>query len=316
MIQIALSLLSSALETGAEHIHKFESLLELAKDDLCKNLVALLSAERVSTFASALWISYIIIVTQRKHIKHQLEIFLMRLIDVVSSESQRITYEHKELVLEMIVRLYKIPGFVSQLFLNYDCDMYAQDVFEDLCKMLAKGALPLSGLYSTHLLSLDALLTIINGIENQCRKESKSKSNGIKQSKMSDNENTKHSGDSSNQSLDDSAYSVASHEELLTVKQKKKIINAATSQFNTKPSKGVAYMQEMNLFQTPMDPVEVGNFMRENPHLDKKQIGEYVSNRKNIEVLEAFVTSFQFAGLRVDESLRVFLESFRLEALS
>ena len=313
MIQISLSLLSSALETGAEHIHKFESLLELVKDDLCKNLVALLSAERVSTFASALWISYIIIVTQRKHIKHQLEIFLMRLIDVVSSESQRITYEHKELVLEMIVRLYKIPGFVSQLFLNFDCDMYAQDVFEDLCKMLAKNALPLSsGLYSTHLLSLDALLTIINGIENQCRKETKSKSNSETKSKMSEQESSKHSKESSTISLDDGSQSLTTHEELLAVKQRKKIVNAATAQFNTKPAKGVAYMQEMKQFQTPMDPVEVGNFMRENPHLDKKQIGEYVSNRKNIEVLEAFVTSFQFAGLRVDESLRVFLESFRL----
>lgn len=312
MIQIALSLLSSALETGAEHIHKFESLLELVKDDLCKNLVALLSAERVSTFAAALWISYIIIVTQRKHIKHQLEIFLMRLIDLVSSESQRVTYEHKELVLEMIVRLYKIPGFVSQLFLNFDCDMYAQDVFEDLCKMLAKNALPLSGLYSTHLLSLDALLTIINGIESQCRKDTKSKPNIETKSKVSQAQESKSSNEKSNDSLDDSAYSVASHEELMTVKERKKIINTATSQFNVKPAKGVAYMQEMSLFQTPMDPVEVGLFMRENPHLDKKQIGEYVSNRKNIEVLEAFVTSFQFSGLRVDESLRVFLESFRL----
>ena len=94
--------------------------------------------------------------------------------------------------------------------------------------------------------------------------------------------------------------------------KKKKIVNKGTSDFKDNPSKGIAYMQEMNLFQTPMDPVEVGTFMRENPHLDKKQIGEYVSKRKNLEVLEAFVCSFEFAGLRVDESLRQFLESFRL----
>ena len=56
----------------------------------------------------------------------------------------------------------------------------------------------------------------------------------------------------------------------------------------------------------------MATFVRENPHLDKKQIGEYVSNRKNLEILEAFVTSFDFAGLRIDEALRAFLESFRL----
>ena len=41
MVQIALSLLATALETGAEHLDKFESLLALVKDDLARNLVQL-----------------------------------------------------------------------------------------------------------------------------------------------------------------------------------------------------------------------------------------------------------------------------------
>ena len=71
-------------------------------------------------------------------------------------------------------------------------------------------------------------------------------------------------------------------------------------------------MQECGLIKTPVDTAEVAAFMRQNPHLDKKQIGEYISNRKNLAVLEAFVRSFDFVGLRVDESLRQFLEAFRL----
>ena len=139
MIQVALTLLSAALETGASHLHKFDSLLELAKDDLPRNLIALLKSERVSIFSSALWISYLLIVTQRKHLKYQIELFLIRLIEVVSSESNaKISYEHKELVLEMIVRLFKVPGFITQLYFNYDCDMYTHNVFEDLIKMLSK----------------------------------------------------------------------------------------------------------------------------------------------------------------------------------
>ena len=58
------------------------------------------------------------------------------------------------------------------------------------------------------------------------------------------------------------------------------------------------------LWSTPLDPKQVATFVRENPHLDKKQIGEYVSNRKNLEILEAFVLSFDFGGLRLDEALR------------
>ena len=89
MIQIALHLIATALETGAEHLDKFESLLLLVKDDLARNLVSLLSAERIGTFSSALWVSFMMFENQRDHLKFQLEIFLNKLIEVVCTESQR-----------------------------------------------------------------------------------------------------------------------------------------------------------------------------------------------------------------------------------
>ena len=61
-----------------------------------------------------------------------------------------------------------------------------------------------------------------------------------------------------------------------------------------------------------MDPQEVAVFLRENPLLDKRAIGDYISNRKHSEILHAFVCSFDFHRLRIDEALRIFLESFRL----
>ena len=146
--------------------------------------MSLLSSERIGTFSSALWISYMMFESQRKHLKYQTEIFLNRLIEVVCSEQQKITYEHKELALEIVVRFYRIPGFQTQLYLNFDCDMYTSNIFEDLTKMLSKNAFPVTGLYSTHFLSLDALLTVIESIEAQCQrrmvnsKEDKSVSSG------------------------------------------------------------------------------------------------------------------------------------------
>ena len=61
-----------------------------------------------------------------------------------------------------------------------------------------------------------------------------------------------------------------------------------TEQFNAKPSKGVAYLQEHGLLASPLDPHEVATLLRENPRLDKKQIGEYISAKKNAAVLDAF----------------------------
>ena len=98
----------------------------------------------------------------------------------------------------------------------------------------------------------------------------------------------------------------------MKLKEKKRQITTTTEIFNNKPSKGVTYMQESGLIKTPLDEDELAQFLRTNPHLDKKQLGEYISKRDNNAVLSAFVKSFDFHGLRIDEALRIFLEAFRL----
>ena len=66
------------------------------------------------------------------------------------------------------------------------------------------------------------------------------------------------------------------------------VYQTGTEQFNVKPSKGIAYLQDQGLFASPLDPTEVVVFLKENPKLDKKQIGEFVSNKKNGRIIEAF----------------------------
>lgn len=112
----------------------------------------------------------------RTHLKFQLELYLTKLIEIITSDSLKVTYEHKEITLDNIIQLWRIPGFVTELYLNYDCSLYCINLYEDLTKLLAKNAFPAtSGVYHTHLLSLDALLTVIEGIERHCIEKSKGK---------------------------------------------------------------------------------------------------------------------------------------------
>lgn len=112
----------------------------------------------------------------RTHLKFQLEFYLTKLIEIITSDSLKVTYEHKELALDNIVQLWRIPGLVTELYLNYDCDMYCTNLYEDLTKLLAKNAFPASsGIYHTHLLSLDALLTVIESIEAHANEKNKGK---------------------------------------------------------------------------------------------------------------------------------------------
>lgn len=89
--------------------------------------------------------------------------------ELIVSEQSKVTYEQKEIALETVVQFLRIPGLSAELYLNYDCDLYLSNLFEELTKMLSKNAFPVAGLTSTHVLSLDALLSIIDHIELECQ---------------------------------------------------------------------------------------------------------------------------------------------------
>lgn len=60
-------------------------------------------------------------------------------------------------------------------------------------------------------------------------------------------------------------------------------------EFNKKPKKGIEFLQEAGLLSMPLVPAELVYYMKENPKFDKKIIGDYIGDRKNVKVLEAFV---------------------------
>ncbi|XP_066139607.1 Golgi-specific brefeldin A-resistance guanine nucleotide exchange factor 1 [Euwallacea fornicatus] len=316
MIHLGLTLLTVAFEVGADNIGKHATLLALVKDDLCRNLFCLLTTERISIFAADLQVSFLMFESLRRHLKFQMEKCLSKLMEIIVSDNQKVTYEHKEVALDNILQLWRIPGFVNELYLNYDCDMYCTNLYEDLSKLLSKNALSaMNGVWHTHLLSLDALITVMEGIETHCS-EAKSL-NGVSVDTRSiaseGSEPMEHIGNiiSKNNRVK-YASEIPPLNDLLARKSIKKWLPQGTDHFNTKPKKGVQFFQEHGVLKSELDCHEIAMFLRENPSLDKKMIGEYISNRNNLNILEAYVKTFNFEGVRIDEALRSFLEAFRL----
>ncbi|XP_041424775.1 Golgi-specific brefeldin A-resistance guanine nucleotide exchange factor 1 isoform X3 [Xenopus laevis] len=363
MIHMGLQLITAALESAP--IENYVSLLGLVKDELCRHLFQLLSIERLNLYAASLRACFLLFEGMREHLKFQLEMYIKKLMDIITIENPKMPYEMKEMALEAIVQLWRIPSFVTELYINYDCDYYCSNLFEDLTKLLSKNAFPVSGqLYTTHLLSLEALLTVIDSTESHCQAKNLSSVSQDKKEtgKLSGDlsEGTKDSGNSNEHSIEVNTFTVnpedgsrpptSGHlmadkmnlgvqeteyssdaaekkslkmpqrfscflpavQELNDIKNKKKLLLTGTEQFNQKPKKGVQFLQEKDLLATPMDNSEVAQWLRDNPRLDKKMIGEFVSDRKNLDLLESFVGTFHFQGLRVDEALRLYLEAFRL----
>ncbi|XP_033956414.1 Golgi-specific brefeldin A-resistance guanine nucleotide exchange factor 1 isoform X2 [Pseudochaenichthys georgianus] len=365
MMHMGLQLLTVALESA--HFTNYQSLLGLVKDELCRHLFQLLSVDRMNLYASSIRVCFLLFESMRVHLKFQLEMYLKKLMDIITSENMKMPYELKEMALEALVQLWRIPSFVTELYINYDCDFYFSNLFEDLTKLLSKNAFPVSGqLYTTHLLSLEALLTVIDSTEAHCQVKvlNSSAQQDHTDTLQAEGENSRDGTDTTtdlnrqgstnglslpqaedapvcpptsghlmaekmrlgreDQGDYDPAEKSASKkpqrfssclpdsQELMDIRTKKKLLITGTEQFNQKPKKGIQFLQEKGLLGNPIDNNQVAQWLRENPRLDKKMIGEFVSDRKHMELLDSFVNTFGFQGLRIDEALRLYLEAFRL----
>lgn len=319
MIHMGLHLLTVALESAP--VAQCQTLLGLIKDEMCRHLFQLLSVERLNLYAASLRVCFLLFESMREHLKFQLEMYIKKLMEIITVENPKMPYEMKEMALEAIVQLWRIPSFVTELYINYDCDYYCSNLFEDLTKLLSKNAFPVSGqLYTTHLLSLDALLTVIDSTEAHCQAKVLNTLNQQEKKETARPGFEAVDGSPDTYKFDKKTTRkpprfsclLPDPRELIEIKNKKKLLITGTEQFNQKPKKGIQFLQEKGLLTIPMDNTEVAQWLRENPRLDKKMIGEFVSDRKNMDLLESFVSTFSFQGLRLDEALRLYLEAFRL----
>ena len=108
-----------------------------------------------------------------------------------------------------------------------------------------------------------------------------------------EDESSSSSSSSSSPSSSPSSALLPSPEKLIQIKQKKKLLIAGTEQFNSSPKKGIVFLQEHNVLKrvasAAVDCDELAVFFRENFRLEKKMIGEYLGDKKNENVLRAFV---------------------------
>ncbi|CAH2247878.1 jg12242 [Pararge aegeria aegeria] len=348
MVHLGLSLVGTALEVGADQIAKYPSLLYLVQDPLCRNLLSLLDTEKITIFALDLQIWFLLFEALRAHLKYQMEAFFKKIIEIISADTTKSIYELKEIhhiALENLAQMFRIPGLCTELYLNFDCDIYCTNVFEELAKLLSKNVVS-STAYNIHTLSLEALMTIIEAIEMGTMQKAEMEMANVEEEREREKYRDYSRGGHVSLELGgmDDASVVSDHvthdisqyfnigrtgrhkasldlpteAELDNVRNMKKWVTQGTELFNQKPAKGIEFLQEHGIFSTPLDPHKVALFLRENPDLDKKMIGEYICKRSSRgeeggpSILGAFADSFDYAGLRLDQSLRLYLETFRL----
>jgi brefeldin A-resistance guanine nucleotide exchange factor 1 len=97
-------------------------------------------------------------------------------------------------------------------------------------------------------------------------------------------------------------------------KQRKGWLAQAAEAFSRSPDEAFELLQGCGYWAGPPDAAMVGSFLRNTPGLDKKKVGEYLGKNKPfvLEVLEAYVATFEFKSAKFNDAVRTFMQSFRL----
>ncbi len=190
----------------------------------------------------------------------------------------------REAMVESVGALARIPSFMVELFINYDCEVDRSDLCEDMVGLLSRNAIPDSATWSTTSvppLCLDALLGYVQFISERLDDEPR---------------------------FDGYPDRTALREQ----RRKKKIIIQGAAKFNENPKAGLAYLNAHGIIRDVKDAESVAAFLKGTARISKKMFGEFISKKGNEAVIEALMDLFNFDGKRVDEALRELLEAFRL----
>ncbi|KAJ6421697.1 hypothetical protein OIU84_028975 [Salix udensis] len=161
----ALGLINSAIEVGGPSIRCQPRLLSLIQDELFSNLMQF--GLSMSPLILSMVCSIVLNLYHglRTELKLQLEAFFSFVILRLAHSRYGASYQLQEVAMEALVDFCRQKTFMMEMYANFDCDMTCNNVFEDLTNLLSKSAIPMNcPLSSIHILALDGLIAVIQGI--------------------------------------------------------------------------------------------------------------------------------------------------------
>jgi guanine nucleotide-exchange factor len=215
------------------------------------------------------------------------------------------------------------PQMLADIFVNYDCDLEATNLFERMVNSLSRLAQgsPNGDPYAvnasqTVALKSSALQCLVGVLRSLGIWTSKQRGNGPVFPDLTAPEVKAHADGANTDGTDaefkEDAKPVTQADEFEKAKALKVTMGSAVAKFNLKPSAGIKFLFEHNL--VAREPKAIAQFLRDQPGLDKKMIGDYLGEHEDfaLSVMHAYVDALNFSGIKFDKSIRMFLNGFRL----
>ncbi|KAL0271750.1 UNVERIFIED_CONTAM: hypothetical protein PYX00_008747 [Menopon gallinae] len=336
---LSLHLLLSILQGAGPVFRSNEMFITAIKQYLCVALSKNGVSNVPEVFELSLSIFLALLSNFKLHLKMQIEVFFKEIfLNILETSSS--SFEHKWMVIQALTRICADAQSVVDIYVNYDCDLSAANLFERLVSDLSKiaqGRQPLelgagpNQEKSMRIRGLECLVSILKCMVEWSRdlyinpnsqsilgaadrhvstnQEVESVPGGVK------SESLKSYGSSN--SLN-SAGSTANKEvpdipqQFEVLKQQKEIWETGVDIFNRKPKKGVKYLQEQKLLSDSV--MEIADWLINDDRLDKTAIGDFLGDNDDFSkaVMYSYVDLMDFKDKDLVSALRQFLEGFRL----
>ncbi|GJV64071.1 brefeldin A-inhibited guanine nucleotide-exchange protein 5, partial [Tanacetum coccineum] len=300
---LSLELLQGLLEGVSHSFTKNFTIIDSVKAYLSYVLLRASVSQSPAIFQYATGIFSVLLLRFRESLKVEIGIFFP-LVVLRSLDGSDYPLNLKLSVLRMLEKVCKDSQMLVDLYVNYDCDLNAPNCFEKMVTTLSRiaqgtqnvdpNSVNATQIGSIKGSSLQCLVSVLKSLVDweKLRRESKQ------------NEEQK--------SIEENSSVAESQGNFEKVKAHKSTMEAAISEFNRHPVKGIEFLKSNSLVENT--PVSVAQFLRNTPSLDKAMIGDYLGQHEEfpLAVMHAYVDSMNFAEMKFHTAIREFFRGFRL----
>ncbi|KAI5592818.1 hypothetical protein BDE02_04G178300 [Populus trichocarpa] len=326
---LSLELLKVIIDNGGPIWRTDERFLNIIKQFLCLSLIKNSTLSVMAIFQLQCSIFMMLLVKFRSGLKEEIGIFFPMLVLRVLENVNQPSFLQKMTVLNLLDKISQDSQIIIDIFVNYDCDVDAPNIYERIVNGLLKTALgPPPG--STTTLSsvqditfrhesVKCLVSIIRSMgawmDQQLRIGDSYLPKISQSSTSTENHSTLNGEDASAPEYDLHPEVNSETSDAATLEQRRayKIeLQKGISIFNRKPSKGIEFL--INAKKVGGSPEEVAAFLKNTTGLNETVIGDYLGERDEfcLRVMHAYVDSFNFKVMGFGEAIRFFLRGFRL----
>ncbi|XP_050545726.1 brefeldin A-inhibited guanine nucleotide-exchange protein 2 isoform X2 [Daktulosphaira vitifoliae] len=332
---LSLHLLLSILQNAGQVFRTNPMFITAIKQFLCVALSNNGTSSVPEVFELSLAIFLSLLSRFKTHLKMQIEVFFKEIfLNILETSSS--TFEHKWMVIQALTRICADAQSVVDMYVNYDCDLSAANLFQRLVDDLSRIAqgrqaielgATLNQEKSMRIRGLECLVSILKcmvewskdlyvnpnsqtnlGPEKNVRDYDANESTVTQDSinSFDGSETSETSNSSGNKETPDMP------EQLQVLKHQKEVWETGIHMFNRKPKHGINFLQEQKLLGS--SPSDIAEWFHIDERLDKTAIGDFLGENEdfNKEVMYYYVDQMNFVSKDVVSALRFFLDGFRL----